>query len=237
MTALWWLHYPRMGLDNFVQNSLVKRAVNLALNTSRESLFKLLFISVVISLSLKVSVLLHILMDCISFIVELKELFIYSGYKSSGKYIHCKYSLSVSARLFISFFFLKLLLLYTLNLHNVICQTDLNKAVGKKDFLKRKHCLEKQEEKVYWGMKAKVLVTQLCLTLWWPHGLKPARLLCPWNSPGKNIGVSFHFLLQGIFPTQESNSGLLHCRQIVYHLTHQGSPLLIYNWYTKFAHV
>ena len=43
------------------------------------------------------------------------------------------------------------------------------------------------------------------------HGLQPARLLCPWDSPGKNIGVGCHFLLQGIFPTQESNPGLLHC--------------------------
>ena len=32
----------------------------------------------------------------------------------------------------------------------------------------------------------------------WPHGLYPARLLCPWNFPGKNTGVSCHFLLQGI---------------------------------------
>ena len=38
-----------------------------------------------------------------------------------------------------------------------------------------------------------------------PHGLQPARLLCPWNFPGKNIGVSSHFLLQGIFPIQGSN--------------------------------
>ena len=38
-----------------------------------------------------------------------------------------------------------------------------------------------------------------------PHGLWPARLLCPWDSPGKNIGVGCHFLLQGIFPTQGSN--------------------------------
>ena len=49
-----------------------------------------------------------------------------------------------------------------------------------------------------------------------PHGLQPARLLYPWNSPGKNTGVGRHFLLQGIFPTQRSNPGLLHCRQIVY---------------------
>ena len=34
------------------------------------------------------------------------------------------------------------------------------------------------------------------------HGLQPTRLLCPWISPGKNTGVSFHALLQGIFPTQ-----------------------------------
>ena len=38
-----------------------------------------------------------------------------------------------------------------------------------------------------------------------PHGLKPARLLCPWNSPGKNTGVCCHFLLQGIFLTQGLN--------------------------------
>ena len=54
--------------------------------------------------------------------------------------------------------------------------------------------------------------------------LQPARILCPWNSPGKNIGVGCHSLLQGIFRTQGSNLGLLHCRQILYHLSHQGSP-------------
>ena len=43
----------------------------------------------------------------------------------------------------------------------------------------------------------------------------------PWNSPGKNTGVDSHSHLQGIFPTQGSNSGLLHCRQILYHLSHQ----------------
>ena len=58
-----------------------------------------------------------------------------------------------------------------------------------------------------------------------PHGLQPARLFCPWNSPGKNTGVNCHFLLQGIFPTQGSNLSLLHCKQILYHLSHQGSPI------------
>ena len=53
-----------------------------------------------------------------------------------------------------------------------------------------------------------------------PHGLSPARILCPWNSPDKNIGVGCHSLLQGIFPTQGSNPGLLHGRLLLYHLSH-----------------
>ena len=61
----------------------------------------------------------------------------------------------------------------------------------------------------------------------WPHRLKPTRLLCSWNSPGQNTGVSSHFLLQGIFPTQGLNPGLLHCRQIHYHLSHQGRPRIV----------
>ena len=51
------------------------------------------------------------------------------------------------------------------------------------------------------------------------------RLLCPWDSPGKNTGVSCHFLLQGIFPTQGSNPGLLHCRQTLYPLSQMPSFL------------
>ena len=57
-----------------------------------------------------------------------------------------------------------------------------------------------------------------------PHGLQPTRALCPWNSLGKNTRVGSHSLLQGVFPTQELNPGLLHCRQILYHLSHQGNP-------------
>ena len=53
------------------------------------------------------------------------------------------------------------------------------------------------------------------------HGLQPARLLCPWDFPGRDTGVVCHFLLQGIFPTQGLNLGLLHSRQIFYHLSHQ----------------
>ena len=54
-----------------------------------------------------------------------------------------------------------------------------------------------------------------------PHGLQPTRLLCPWDFPGKSTGMGCHFLLQGIFLTQGSNLGLLHCRQFLYNLRHQ----------------
>ena len=52
----------------------------------------------------------------------------------------------------------------------------------------------------------------------WPYGL-----YSPWDSPGQSPGVGSLFLLQGIFPTQGLNQGLLHCRRILYQLSHQGS--------------
>ena len=57
-----------------------------------------------------------------------------------------------------------------------------------------------------------------------PHGLYslPGSSVYG-DSPGKNTGGGCHSLFQGIFPTQGSNLGLLHCRQILYHLSHQGS--------------
>ena len=75
-----------------------------------------------------------------------------------------------------------------------------------------------------------------------PHGLEPTRLLCPWNFPGKNTGVGCHFLLQGIFPTQGLNPGLLHCRQTTlpseppgkFHVppppSRNFAVLFLYNW-------
>ena len=60
----------------------------------------------------------------------------------------------------------------------------------------------------------------------WPHELQPASLLCPWKSPAKATRVGCHFLLQWIFPTQGSTSGLLHCGQIIYPLSQRGSPVL-----------
>ena len=59
-----------------------------------------------------------------------------------------------------------------------------------------------------------------------PLVLQPARPLCPQNSPGRNTGVDCHSLLQGIFLTQGLNQNflyLLHCRQILYYLSHEGS--------------
>ena len=60
---------------------------------------------------------------------------------------------------------------------------------------------------------------QLFVTLW----TVAQRLLSPWYSPSKNIGVGCHFLLQGIFLIWGSNSGLLRYRQILYLLSHRGS--------------
>ena len=73
----------------------------------------------------------------------------------------------------------------------------------------------------YQSLKSRLSVMSNFL---WLHGLKPVRLLCPWDFPGKNVGVGCHFLFQGVFLTQGSNLGLPHCRQTLYHLSHQGSP-------------
>ena len=57
-----------------------------------------------------------------------------------------------------------------------------------------------------------------------PHGRSPPGSSVHGDSPGKNAGLGCLALLQGIFPTQESNPGLPHCRQILYQLSHEGSP-------------
>ena len=54
--------------------------------------------------------------------------------------------------------------------------------------------------------------------------LRLHELYSPWNSPGQITGVGSLSLFQGIFPTQGSNPGLLHCRWILYQLSHKGSP-------------
>ena len=57
--------------------------------------------------------------------------------------------------------------------------------------------------------------------------LQPHGLYNPWNSLSQNSGVGRRSLLQGIFPTQGLNPGLLHCRQILYQLSHKGSPRIL----------
>ena len=69
-----------------------------------------------------------------------------------------------------------------------------------------------------------------------PHGWWPARLLCPWDLSGKNTGVGSHSLVQRIFPTRRSKRGLLDCRQILDHLSHQGSPALMYTIYVLYMY-
>ena len=56
------------------------------------------------------------------------------------------------------------------------------------------------------------------------HGQRNVAGYSPWNSPGQNIGVRSRSPLQGIFPNQGSNPGLLHCRWILYQQSHKGSP-------------
>ena len=76
-----------------------------------------------------------------------------------------------------------------------------------------------------WGGMCVLSCSAVCKSLW-SHGLLSTRLLCPWDFSGKNTGVGWHFFLQGIFLTQGSNPCLLcllPCRQILYHLSHQGS--------------
>ena len=68
------------------------------------------------------------------------------------------------------------------------------------------------------------LVAKSCLTLADPMDCSLPGSSVHGDSPGKNTGVGCHFLLQYIFPIQESNPGLLHCRQTLYRLSYEGSP-------------
>ena len=68
------------------------------------------------------------------------------------------------------------------------------------------------------------LVAQSCLTLCDPTDCSPPGFSVHGNSPDKNTRVGFHALLQGIFPIQEPNPSLPHCRQILYCLSHQENP-------------
>ena len=62
---------------------------------------------------------------------------------------------------------------------------------------------------------------------WKSDSLLPHGLYSLWNYPGQNTGVGGLSLLQGILPTQGLNPGLQHCRQILYQLSHKGSPRIL----------
>ena len=62
------------------------------------------------------------------------------------------------------------------------------------------------------------------------NSLRPHELYSPWNSPGKNIGIGSLSLLQRIFPTQGSNPGLLHCRQILHQLSYEGNRRIVWRF-------
>ena len=77
-----------------------------------------------------------------------------------------------------------------------------------------------------WDCAVLCLVVQLCLTLCDSMDCSPGSSVHG-DSPGKNTEVGFHALLQGIFPTQGSNPVFQHCKQILYHLSHQGPPIIL----------
>ena len=71
------------------------------------------------------------------------------------------------------------------------------------------------------------LVPQSCPTLCDPMDRSLPSISVLGDSPGRNTGGGCHALLQGVFPTQGWNPGLLHCGQILYHLSHQGSARIL----------
>ena len=94
-------------------------------------------------------------------------------------------------------------------------------------------CLGTAMNKPWWEAKqprmhlVQFLVTQSCPTLCNPMDCSLPGSSVHGDSPGKNTGVSCHALLQGIFLTQGLNPGLSHCRWILYHLSHEGSPWIL----------
>ena len=80
---------------------------------------------------------------------------------------------------------------------------------------------------IFWKKKSECESCSVMSDSLRPHGPQSTKLLCPWNSPGQNTGMGSCSLLHRIFPTQGSNPCLLHCRRILYCLSHQRSPYLL----------
>ena len=114
-------------------------------------------------------------------------------------------------------FHLKLLKIYFPKLFDVICHFFLSVNIFVQIFLH------------LWRGLSLPLVAKSCATLLRSCGLEPARILCPWDFPGKDSGVGCHFLLQGIFLTQQSNPRLLrllHWQADSLPLSHLGSLVI-----------
>ena len=89
---------------------------------------------------------------------------------------------------------------------------------------------ERTVGKMLWGWRIVLNKQNKAIVVWESEShsvvsdsLQPHGPYSPWNSPGQNTGVGSLSLLQGIFPTQGLNLGLLHCRGILYQLSHQES--------------
>ena len=105
---------------------------------------------------------------------------------------------------------------------------SLRRSLDAENFIRSHDCKGSQPRSPTRGLDLQV--TELCIHQFTPalcmhaqslqlcptfcHPMEPTRLLCPWDSPGKNTGVGCHSLLQG-------NLGLQHCRWVLYHLSHQ----------------
>ena len=87
-----------------------------------------------------------------------------------------------------------------------------------------KHTNSKNPESVLIFYFVLCWVAQLCLTISDPMDCGLLGSSVHGDSPGNNTGVGCYVILQGIFPTKGSNSGLLHWKLILYHLSHQGGP-------------
>ena len=88
-------------------------------------------------------------------------------------------------------------------------------------------CLGPSHHLLFARITVACLVTRSCLTLCNPMDCRLSGSSVHGDSPGKNTGVGYHALLQGTVPTQGWNPGLLHFRQILHHLSHQGSPRIL----------
>ena len=132
-------------------------------------------------------------------------------------------SLFCSKDCFIPISFIEYILLSsaTLTIHSVV---KVRKAQGKQGRGKL-------------GVNFRALCAQSCPThcdLW----TIARQAKNPWDFSGKNTGVGCHVLLQGIFPNQGSNLGLLYCKQTLYLLSHQGSPkTLVYRLVIRHLHM